>query len=88
MKPEDRFRLEDMAAFARDAIEPLGNANASTLAGDRMRLYAVSRAVVAMRNRLIHGYRDLDPQILTSTVRRDAPALLKALEDLLGEPSS
>jgi len=33
-------------------------------------------AIVAMRNRLIHAYFDVDPDILWKTVREEVPALL------------
>ena len=35
----------DMRQFARDAIELLGDADAAALAGDKMRQYAVTRAL-------------------------------------------
>lgn len=41
--------------------------------------------VVAMRNRLIHGYDSVDHDILWDTITHDLPALLKALERLLGQ---
>jgi uncharacterized protein with HEPN domain len=43
------------------------------------------RDIVAMRNRLIHGYFDIDPDIVWSTVIRELPDLLPLLEDLLGQ---
>jgi uncharacterized protein with HEPN domain len=42
------------------------------------------RKVVAMRNRLIHGYFDVDLRIVYHTASRDVPALLPLLRDLLG----
>ena len=38
-------QLRDMRQFARDAIELLGDADAAALAGDKMRQYAVTRAL-------------------------------------------
>jgi len=38
-------QLRDMRQFARDAIELLAEADATALAGDKMRLYAVTRAL-------------------------------------------
>ena len=39
--------------------------------------------VVAMRNRLIHGYDSVDPDILWDTVNYDLPSLLEAVNGLL-----
>jgi uncharacterized protein with HEPN domain len=42
--------------------------------------------VVAMRNRLIHGYDSVDHDILWDTITRDLPSLLKAVDRLIGQP--
>lgn len=39
--------------------------------------------VVAMRNRLIHGYDSVDHNILWDTIRHDLPALLLAIDGQL-----
>lgn len=39
--------------------------------------------VVAMRNRLIHGYDSVDHDILWDTIRYDLPSLLTAVDSLL-----
>ena len=39
--------------------------------------------IVGMRNRLIHGYDEVDLNILWSVVKRDIPVLIGQLEDLL-----
>lgn len=39
-------------------------------------------AIVAMRNRLIHGYFDIDPDIVWATVNDEIPALLPLLQAL------
>lgn len=39
--------------------------------------------IVATRNRLIHGYFDVDTEIVWKTVNEDLPALLGILEKLL-----
>ncbi|HUZ12833.1 MAG TPA: HepT-like ribonuclease domain-containing protein [Caulobacteraceae bacterium] len=106
----DRSRLHDMLSFAKDAIDLLGAADPAALAADKMRRYAVTRAMeivgkaasqvsetgraacpdiswsgaIGTRNRLIHAYRGIDPQIMISTVREDFPALIAALERVLG----
>ncbi len=40
------------------------------------------QAIMAMRNRLAHDYRDVDLDVLCETVRADLPALIRQL----GEP--
>ncbi len=44
--------------------------------------------IVAMRNRLIHGYFDIDPDIVWSTATRELPDLLPLLEALIGQDPS
>lgn len=41
------------------------------------------KKMVALRNRLIHGYFDVNHDIVWDTVRSDLPPLIKALEALL-----
>ena len=38
-----------------------------------------------MRNRLIHGYDSVDPDILWTTIKDDLPHLIKAVDRLLKE---
>jgi uncharacterized protein with HEPN domain len=45
MNDRDASHLEDMITYALDAIEMFGDADADALAGDKMRRYAVMRAV-------------------------------------------
>jgi uncharacterized protein with HEPN domain len=40
-------------------------------------------AVVGMRNRLIHGYFNVDTELVWQTVNRELPALLPTLRSLL-----
>ena len=39
--------------------------------------------VIAMRHRLIHGYYDVDPDIVWDTVQEDLPPLISALNKAL-----
>ena len=39
--------------------------------------------VIAMRHRLIHGYYDVDPDIVWDTVQEDLPPLISALKKAL-----
>jgi uncharacterized protein with HEPN domain len=43
------------------------------------------RDIIAMRNRLIHGYHDVNLEIVWSTARRDLPVLIPQLERILAE---
>ena len=42
--------------------------------------------VIGMRNRLIHAYFDIDPDIVWDTATQDIPSLVAELTKLLGEP--
>lgn len=39
--------------------------------------------VIAMRHRLIHGYYDVDPDIVWDTVQEDLPPLITAIKKIL-----
>jgi uncharacterized protein with HEPN domain len=41
------------------------------------------REIIAMRNRLVHGYFAVDPDILWTVVKEDLPALIEALERMV-----
>lgn len=45
-------------------------------------------AIVSMRNRLIHGYFDIDTEIVWKTVTAEIPALLPRLRALIGSGKS
>jgi uncharacterized protein with HEPN domain len=42
------------------------------------------RAIVGMRNRLVHGYFDVDLDEVWSTITRDLPILIAQIEPLMG----
>jgi uncharacterized protein with HEPN domain len=44
--------------------------------------------IVGLRNRLIHGYDEVDFDILWQIVKQDLPPLVKSLERILAEPNS
>ncbi len=46
------------------------------------------REIIAMRNRLVHGYFAVDLDILWSVAHNDIPALTDALDDLISRVSS
>jgi uncharacterized protein with HEPN domain len=41
--------------------------------------------MISMRNRLIHGYYDVDLDVVWSTVSEDVPPLVVLLEDVINE---
>jgi uncharacterized protein with HEPN domain len=41
------------------------------------------RAAASMRNRLIHGYFDVDTEIVAATVEKELPALVDQLDNIL-----
>lgn len=41
------------------------------------------RQMIATRNRLIHGYREIDPTVVAEIVRTNLPALIGALETIV-----
>jgi uncharacterized protein with HEPN domain len=43
-------------------------------------------AVVGMRNKLIHGYFDIDADVVWKTVTAEVPALRHSLEAVVGKP--
>lgn len=44
------------------------------------------RAIVSMRNRLIHGYFDVNPLLVWKTVEDDLPPLIEKVEAALRQP--
>ncbi len=75
MHAEDRVRLLHMIDAAESIDQFLAGRERAHLDQDRMLLFAI----VGMRNRLIHGYFDIDTDIVWSTVSREIPTLLSRL---------
>jgi uncharacterized protein with HEPN domain len=46
-----------------------------------------TRQIVVFRNRIIHGYADVDPDIVWAIVQNEVPQLLERSESLLKEES-
>jgi uncharacterized protein with HEPN domain len=65
-------------------IEIIGEAASRVSEGGRSRYSQIPWAnIIAMRNRLIHAYYDVDRNILWGTVIEDLPPLVRVLEDIL-----
>jgi uncharacterized protein with HEPN domain len=68
------------------AVEVLGEAAAKVSPETRTGAAAIPwQQIVAMRNRLIHAYFDVNRDMLWKTAIEEIPALLPALRNLIGE---
>ncbi len=77
----DRDRML-VLAIVKD-VEVIGEAASRTTAEARAAHPAVPWAqIIAMRNRLIHAYFDVDLQVVWDTVSVDLPELVRLLEPL------
>jgi len=66
-------------------LEIVGEAASKLSEGTRRQLAGVPwREIVGMRNRLIHGYGDVDREVVWKTVTQDLPVLIERLEAALG----
>ncbi len=73
----DRMRW---LAVVRD-VEIVGEAAAKVTEETKARYTSIPwNDIIGMRNRLIHGYFDIDIEVVWSTVTRDLPPLIDALE--------
>jgi uncharacterized protein with HEPN domain len=68
------------------SIEIVGEAAGQLSADTReMAPHLPWRAMIAMRNRLVHGYFDVDPDLVWKTATDELPALIVDLRALLDE---
>lgn len=66
-------------------LEIVGEAASRVSESRRVSLGGIPWAdVIATRNRLIHGYFDIDSALVVATVRDDLPPLIKELQRELG----
>ncbi len=66
------------------SIEILGEAGSKVSEETQTELSEIPwRSIVAMRNRLIHGYFDIDAEIVWRTVKSELPLLIEALGNRL-----
>lgn len=73
------------AAALERFVEIVGEAANGVSGTSREQLPGVPwRQMIAMRNRLVHGYSTIDRDVLWDTVRNDLPKLAAALEARLG----
>ena len=75
----DQLRID---AVVRN-LEIIGEAATKVSSGTRDRSPEIPwPAIVTMRHRLIHGYFDVDPDIVWRTATEEVPALIPPLRDL------
>ena len=81
-----RDRMFELATVR--LIEVIGEAAARVSAEGREKFTSIPwQEVVGMRNRLIHGYDQVDLDILWNNIEIDLPPLITALEEILESPS-
>ena len=79
----DRMRF---AALCH-AIQTIGEAANQVSLDGRAALRSVPwQKIIAMRNRLVHGYRSVAANLVVGTARDDLPPLIVALRTTLEEP--
>lgn len=72
------------ADLDKDRLLLIGEAANAVSAQSQTKILDIPwREVIGMRNQLIHGYFDISSQIIWSTVTKDIPRLIIALEKVL-----
>jgi uncharacterized protein with HEPN domain len=86
-RARDDLDADRMLALALvRSIEIVGEAGARVSEEGRAAVPDVPwREIVAMRNRLIHAYFDVDLDIVWQTIKEDMPPLIVTLKDALSE---
>jgi uncharacterized protein with HEPN domain len=81
----DRLLVDRMRLLAvTRAVEIVGEAASRVPERIRQSLPDINfRQAADMRNRLIHGYGSIQPQVLVSTIRDDFPSMIEAIEKAL-----
>ena len=78
----DRNRVLNLALVR--LLEIVGEAASRVSAAERARHGAIPwTEIVSLRNRLIHGYASVDMDIVWEILRRDVPALIATLEQIV-----
>lgn len=83
-RSREDLNQDEMFRFALTrAVEILGEAaNKVSLQGRAEADHLPWRQMVGMRNRVVHAYFDIDPDVLWATVTQDLPQLLPSLQSL------
>jgi uncharacterized protein with HEPN domain len=92
MLRDDLIRIRHMLDAAKETISFADNKTRDDLESDRMLVLSIVKSIeivgeaaskVAMRNRLIHAYFDIDLDRVWDTVTDDLPSLAALLEDVI-----
>ena len=87
MEPSDLRHKRMLELSLIRLIEVVGEAAARVTHGSQTKHPSIPwQQIVGMRNRLIHGYDQVDLQILWDTIEVDLPPLITKLEKIL-EPA-
>ena len=80
-----QFRRQDLHQFAiLKALEIIGEAASRIGEGTRRAYPDIPwRQIVGLRNRVVHGYFDVNLDLVWQIVREDVPTLIRQLEGLL-----
>jgi len=82
--PDDVGGDRKLALSLVKLIELVGEAASHVSASRRAEIAGVAWAkAIATRNRLIHGYHDIDHSIVVQTIREDFPPIVAALQAAL-----
>jgi uncharacterized protein with HEPN domain len=82
-KREDLDTDRGLSLILVREVEVIGEAASRVSQETRDQLAQIPwRAIIGMRNRLIHRYNDINPSILWYTVQTSIPELIKELEKL------
>jgi uncharacterized protein with HEPN domain len=89
IKPEDLASDWKSALALERALEVVGEAVKRLPAEVCSSYPAVPwRLIAGMRDRLIHGYDDIDHEILWNAVQQDLPVLIETVEQMIRETAS
>ena len=82
---ETVVRLRHMLDNAREAVDMGQGKTRADLDTDRALNLALVRLleIIGLRNRLIHGYDEVDLDIVWQIITADLPPLIKSLEKIL-----
>lgn len=84
MEPSDLWRERMLELSLIRLIEVVGEAAARVTHGGQAKYPSIPwQQIVGMRNRLIHGYDQVDLHILWDTIEVDLPPLITELEKIL-----
>ena len=88
-RARDELDTDRMLAMALvKEIEIIGEAAYQMAEESRLEVAGIRwPAVIGMRHRLIHGYAEIDLDVLWGTLIDDLPPMIEALEAILGENS-